>query len=428
MSIVRIESDLTNASEAITEKKSPAEFDAFGRQRISSPYTLGDYKHVYGEETEMLTLMSSGNGTSKILKQAEASVRLSVGTGISEYIIHQSRMYHHYMPGKSQLAFSSFCFGLPVSGTNKRIGIFDNLNGIYFQQSGDGTLQFILRSATGVGVSERIIPQSEWSINKLNAENGSVFNLDITKTQLFVTDYQWLGVGRVRCGFVHDGSIIYAHEFYNSNNYSTVYISNPNLPIRCELRNYDRSLSGSMDQICSTVISEGGYSEAGVDFAIRNSGLRTLGASSTLPSLSIRLATGYRGVPNRSIVRLNKASFCSLDQNAFYEIWRLPSSSNIIGGTWSSVNAESVVEYNTNATGINFTSGNMIEAGFLPAGGQGANSYLTSSSDNRVSDARQGYISQNIESNDSNLFAVVFKNSTASSSQTFSSLQWRETR
>jgi hypothetical protein len=306
--------------------------------------------------------------------------------------------------------------------------MFDDYNGIYFQQSGDGTLQFVLRSTTGANTTERIVPQSQWNIDKCNGIGSSVFNIDITKTQLINIDYQWLGVGRVRCGFVHNGNSIVANEFYNSNNYPSVYMSNPNLPIRCEIRNYDNSVSGYMDQICSTVISEGGYSEAGVDFAVSTTGFRSVAGSSTLPALAIRLATGYKGLQNRSVVRLGKATYANIDNSAYYEIWRLPSSGNILGGTWSSVDAQSVVEYNASATGIVFTSGNRIDNGFLAAGGNGANSYMSTNNTNKVSDARQGYISQNITSTDSNIFAVVFKNLTASSTNTFTSLQWRETR
>lgn len=428
MSITRIEDNgniYQSANGGYTS--SPVGVDAFGRQRVSDAYTLGDYKHVYGEETEMLSIYS-GAGASKTLKSSEASVRLAVGTGIGEYVVHQSRMYHHYMPGKSQLGLSSFCFGAANSGTSKRIGMFDDYNGIYFQQSGDGTLQFVLRSTTGANTTERIVPQSQWNIDKCNGIGSSVFNIDITKTQLINIDYQWLGVGRVRCGFVHNGNSIVANEFYNSNNYPSVYMSNPNLPIRCEIRNYDNSVSGYMDQICSTVISEGGYSEAGVDFAVSTTGFRSVAGSSTLPALAIRLATGYKGLQNRSVVRLGKATYANIDNSAYYEIWRLPSSGNILGGTWSSVDAQSVVEYNASATGIVFTSGNRIDNGFLAAGGNGANSYMSTNNTNKVSDARQGYISQNITSTDSNIFAVVFKNLTASSTNTFTSLQWRETR
>ena len=248
-----------------------AQIDAFGRQRISNPFTLADYSHVYGEETELLTKTQGANSNiSFVINQAKAV--LQVGTGANDFTIHQSRMYHHYMPGKSQLTFQSFNFTGHRNGTNKRVGLFDDYNGIFFEQSGDGTLAFVLRNNVSGYVYDQRVTQNNWNIDKCDGNGASQFNLDITKTQLFTADFQWLGVGRVRAGFVHDGQTVIAHEFYGSNNKPTVYWSNPNLPVRCEIRNYSAAVgTDTMDQICATVMSEGGYSEAGVDFSTRPS-------------------------------------------------------------------------------------------------------------------------------------------------------------
>ena len=99
--------------------------DAFGRQRTSTPFTLADYSHVYGEDTELLT-KTSGANASISFNVDQAKAVLQVGTGTNDFVIHQSRMYHHYMPGKSQLTFQSFNFTGYRNGTNKRIGLFDD--------------------------------------------------------------------------------------------------------------------------------------------------------------------------------------------------------------------------------------------------------------------------------------------------------------
>ena len=72
-------------------------------------------------------------------------------------------MYHHYMPGKGQLSFQSFNFTGNRNGTNKRIGLFDDRNGIYFMQSGDGSLHLGLRSNVSGYVYDDIIPQYSWN-------------------------------------------------------------------------------------------------------------------------------------------------------------------------------------------------------------------------------------------------------------------------
>jgi len=402
--------------------------DAFGRQRTSTPFTLADYSHVYGEEPELLT-KTSGANASISFNTNQAKAVLQVGTGTNDFVIHQSRMYHHYMPGKSQLTFQSFNFTGYRNGTNKRIGLFDDKNGIFFQQSGDGSLALVLRNDVSGLVSDEIVSQSNWNLDKCDGSGPSLFNLDITKTQLFTADFQWLGVGRVRVGFVHDGEAVIAHEFYNSNNKPTVYWSNPNLPVRCEIRNYSGTVgTDTMDQICATVISEGGYNEAGVDFSARNTIKRSVPTISQLPLVAIALKTGYYGKPNRSVVRGNMANVFTEDNAITYEVWRLPSTGQIVGGSWVSANDESVVQYNINATSVNFTSGMLIDAGYCIAGGQGAGKFSSQSQIQTLSSAKRGYISQNIDSTDSNVFVIVGSGIGAGASDTFASLQWRETR
>ena len=403
--------------------------DAFGRQRISNPFTLADYSHVYGEETELL-IKTSGNNSYINFDITKARAVLVIGTGVNDYTIHQSRMYHHYMPGKSQLTFESFNFGAARSGTNKRIGLFDDYNGIFFQQSGDGELSLVLRSNVSGSVQNEIISQNNWNTDKCNGSGSSNFNLDPTKTQLFTADFQWLGVGRVRAGFVHNGNAVIAHEFYNSNNKDSVYWSNPNLPIRCELRNYASGvgITGSMDQICATVISEGGYNEAGIDFSARNTIARSVATTSQLPLVAIALKTGYYGKPNRSVVRPNMSNVYTADNAITYELWRIPSTGQIIGGAWVSANNESVIQYNISATSVNFTSGMLIDAGYCIAGGQGAGQFSSQSQIQTLSSAKRGYISQNIDSTDSNVFVIVGSGIGGGASNTFASLQWRETR
>ena len=408
-----------------------SQVDAFGRQRVSNPFTLADYSHVYGEETELLQ-KTSGNNSTVTFDPLRARAILQVGTGVNDFTIHQSRMYHHYMPGKSQLTFQSFNFTGYRAGTNKRIGLFDDYNGIFFEQSGDGTLSFVLRNNVSGYVYDERITQNNWNIDTCKGTGISQFNLNPTKTQLFTADFQWLGVGRVRAGFVHDGNAVIAHEFYNSNNKPSVYWSNPNLPIRCEIRNYATAIgTDKMDQICATVISEGGYNEAGVDFSVRNDNPIAVNKTSKIPVLAIALKTGYYGKPNRSVVRPLNVNVTTLDESIVYEFWRLPSTGSVIGGNWISSNNESVVEYNATATSVNYTSGIMINDGFVIAGGIGAGAYASQTAIAAIGSAKRGYISQNIDSNNSNIFVIVasgIRSAGTYPTSTFASIQWRETR
>jgi hypothetical protein len=226
--------------------------DAFGRQRISQPHTIGDYKHLYALDPNFLDKLENGGLVTFVADKAAAT--LSTTSNPASRAVHQTKLYHQYQPGKSQLILSSFVFKAPVPNVTKRTGYFDDRNGIYFEQTGNGTLNWVIRNyVTGAPVETgNRIPQSQWNVDPCDGSGPSGFDLDITKTQLVFIDFQWLGVGRVRCGFVHNGAMIIAHEYFHSNERDTVYISNPNLPVRCEILNTGTTVGGSFDQFYST--------------------------------------------------------------------------------------------------------------------------------------------------------------------------------
>jgi hypothetical protein len=136
-------------------------------------------------------------------------------------------------------------------------------NGLYFQYSG-GSISVNIKNDTATSVS-----QSSWNIDKMDGSGPSGLNLDFTKTQLFVIDMEWLGVGRVRFGFYAYGRIQYCHQFVHLNELTEAYTDNINLPISYTL--IGGTGSGTIVQICSTVVSEGGYNPVGRPFSVSNS-------------------------------------------------------------------------------------------------------------------------------------------------------------
>lgn len=408
--------------------------DSFGRVRVSEPFTLADYSHVYGEAPELISV-TAGVGTSVTTIGTEAAIRLAIGTENGAYAIHQSRMYHHYMPGKSQYILESFCFGATTSvGAVKRIGYYDDRDGIFLQQDSGGNLAFVQRSfVTGTAV-DLTFTQSNWNIDKCDGSGLSGFNLDVTKSQLVFYDYQWLGVGRLRCGFIHNGDSVIAHEIYHSNYLSTVYWSNPSLPIRCEIRNTTTgSATASMDQICASVMSEGGYEGSGIDFAA-SSGERTIGiVGGSLPCIAIRLKNNFNNHPNRVTVRPGIVDMIGINNPFKYEIWRLPGTSSISGGNWVSAGEDSSVEYNITASGWTSSSGNLFNVGFIAASSTtkgGGSTTPVGGNIQTITSSKRGFISQNFDSTGSNIFAIIVTalEVTGGSCSFYGSMQWRETR
>jgi hypothetical protein len=395
--------------------------DAFGRGRVSTPFTLGDYKHVYGLDPNFLDYMVNGGNIA--FQPNRACARLSTTTNTSSRIVHQTKFYHHYMPGKSQVILSSFNFYSATANVIKRTGYFDDNDGIYLEQAGDGTLSWVIRSYVTGSPTERRVVQSQWSEDTCDGTGPSDFNIDITKTQLAWIDFQWLGVGRVRCGFVHDGEYVLTHEFNNSNNLANVYLSNPNLPVRCEIVNTGITTGGHFDQICSTVLSEGGYVEAGIDWAVTNTP-RLLTTGSTLPIMAIRLKNTFRTYKNRVIVRMGNLNMFSDGANIKWRLLKLPSSGNITANTWTSVDDDSAVEFNTDVTA--FTDGDELDNGWVGASTQGSQKAGGSPASNIPSSAKKNYIVQNYDATDSEIYLVVATNLGAQNTNVGVGMQWRE--
>jgi hypothetical protein len=401
--------------------------DAFGRLRVSEAFTLGDYKHTYGIDPNFRDTLTNGGTVTHIANQACA--RLATTSNTSSRAIHQTKMYHNYMPGKSQLIKSTINFYAHTANVTKRTGYYDDLNGIYFEQDGAGVLSFVIRTNTsGTASDARRITQANWNTDKCNGTGASGFNLDITMTQIVFIDFQWLGVGRVRCGFVHDGQMIIAHEFYNSNNLPVVYMANPNLPIRCEILNTGTTTGGYFDQICSTVVSEGGYVESGIDFSVdtgqTSQSITT--ANGMYPVVAIRLKNSFRGYPNRVVVRSGNINVYAEEYPAYWALYKLDALANITlsDATWTSADADSAVEYSLLATA--FTGGDRIDGGIVGTTSPGGSAKGTGTAPvNQPSNAKKNFIAQNLDSTDSEIYVVCGK-AIGGTTKMWVDFQWRE--
>jgi hypothetical protein len=403
--------------------------DAFGRLRVSEPFTLADYKKVYGLSVDFLSdTAGAGSGVAFVANQAAS--RLTVDTGATDYVVHQSRMYHPYQPGKSQLILCSFKLNGAQENAEKRIGYFDDRNGTFLLYDGAGALSFVERRYVTGSPVDFSVAQANWNADRCDGTGPSGFNIATANTQLMFIDFQWLGVGRVRVGFVHDGSYVVAHEFYHSNILSTVYWSNPALPVRAEIRNTGAlAAPATLDFICASVQAEGGYDEAGLDFAA-NTAVRTIGnPPNTLPVMAIRLSNTFNTYPNRVTIRLSQAEGYSGTGGYRLDIYRLAShtqltSTDVGGIVWTQANSGSAVEYSTNPTTYTPAATDQLLDSFFVAAG-GGTSRPTSTGATDPATARLSYIAQNIASTDSQAF-LVLATSLGNGATAAVSMQWRE--
>ena len=237
--------------------------DAFGRLRVSNPLTIFDSKNIMSKNNLFDESLTGGGTVSYTANKS--TVNLNVTQASGDKTIRQSKRVMSYQPGKSLLIFNTFVMNTLTANLKQKVGFFDGNNGIFFYADGT-TLKIVRRTYTSGSAVDTEISQSSWNGDTLNGTGASGFTLDPTKSNILFIDVEWLGVGSVRVGFVINGQLITAHTFNNANSLTTVYMQTANLPIRYEIEAAAALSSGTytLQQICSSCISEGGYSPSGL--------------------------------------------------------------------------------------------------------------------------------------------------------------------
>ena len=337
--------------------------DAFGRLRVSSPLTLFDSSHRYKDNGLWNT--STASGGAAVFSVNQGLVNLNVTTAAGSEVLRETTKVFSYQPGKSLLVFNTFVMAPAQTNLRQRVGYFGTQNGVYIQLT-DNTLSFVERSlVTGV-VTESVIDQSSWNVDKMDGTGPSGIVLDITKAQILFADIEWLGEGTVRLGFVIDGQFILCHRFNHANLISSTYITTASLPLRYEITNLGVTTNPStLKQVCSTVISEGGYELRGAQLAIGTpitapTSLATAGVE--YPIVSIKLRAGYLD----GVVILTALSIMGVATGIYN--WKLVATGTTSGGTWVPAAVDSAVEYNI--TGTSFAGGRTLASGFITSSAQ----------------------------------------------------------
>lgn len=282
---------------ATTILNPPGATDAFGRFRVSGPTAIFDSKLIADNDPlHWDDQQTSGAGTSSTFNANQSSVTLAVSNLTAGTRVRQTYRRFTYQPGKSQLFSMTGILGAPATGITRRIGAFDASNGVFFE-SGPTNVAVVVRTRTSGAPVDNRVAQSDWNYDKMDGTGPSGLTLDPSKTQIFMIDFQWLGVGRVRFGFDIEGVFQLVHVFDHANLDLLVYMSTPNGPLRYEISNSGAGGAASVLQICAGVVSEGGVDTTGtVRTSSRNTTpLVTLNNDSLYPLVAIRVRSGYEG-------------------------------------------------------------------------------------------------------------------------------------
>ena len=343
--------------------------DAFGRTRVSAPFTLFDSSHRYNDNGLWST--SSGAGGTYAFNANQGLVDLNVTTTSGSEIIRETTKVCSYQPGKSLLFMSTFIMNTAKANLRQRVGYYGAANGMYLEVSGTTGPALVERSSVSGSLAETRVLQDNWNIDKLDGNGPSGFTLDITKAQILWFDIEWLGLGTVRAGFVINGAFIHCHSFHHANLITATYITTASLPLRYEITNVGTTASSStLKQVCSTVLSEGGYELRGAQSAIGTpvaSPRDLTNASTEYPVISIRL----KSTRLDAIVILTALSIMGITNNSDYN-WKVIAGGTTTAGSWDTTGATTSVEYNITGTSFTLGTGRILASGFAHGSSQGS--------------------------------------------------------
>lgn len=334
--------------------------DAFGRFRVSESTVICNNSFTQNDQAGAFSSTLVSGGT--ITRNANTvSMDLAVTSASGSSVIYQTKRRQRYNPGQSFLTLITGKFEVAKTNLRQRLGYFDEANGVFFEMNGTD-ISVVRRSSVSGSVVDTKIEKANWNMDKLDGEGESEAILDMTKQQIFVIDFQWLGSGRIRFGFNIDGVTVYVHEITNANLLDVPYSQSGRLPNRFEITNTGATSGASTLRItCLSTISEGQVAAPSVQRSVNRgiSSVNISGIGTFNPIISLRLKSA------NSKAEIIPRSFSAFNRNNDPILVELVVNPTLTGASWTSVSDDSIAEVDTSATAV--SGGEVIESFYVSA-------------------------------------------------------------
>lgn len=322
----------------------------FGRLRVSGQGYLVDSTFTYDAQPMLFDQITAGTGTITHDDNLRALYLTTGGVGNGAKAKQVLRFDTPYTPGNGQQIIMTGCLNPDGSadwtGARAEIGYGDDNNGIGFRYDVNGCSVFLRSKISGTVADLALVRQADWNINPS-------LDVDWSKSQIFMMDFQSLAVGRIRFYLDRDGIAVPVHEILNDNRRVGPYWQSATLPPYWSIENISGSALSARRilAICCTVKNEGGvnlYDLPGFPFAAGR-GPTTKTVSTTLvPILSIQLKTVYDSHNNHGIVIPQSLELMTDNPIS----WRLLLNPTLTGPSWTSVDTESFCNFDVTASAV----------------------------------------------------------------------------
>ena len=389
-------------------------YDAEGRPTIrtldsQAGYTsknrikISDYQATffntfqYGKETDIWDEYTA-NGGAAAHNANTNNIDMSVGSTLGSICIRQTRNTMRYIPGRTSTLTYAIRFQTPVTGIRRRLGLFDENNGFFFEDAGvigaNGLPEYnvVVRSKTTGVVVENRVPRSQWNGDRLDGTGPSGIVASPTAQHMVNFEYEWYGAGQIVVGFTIGGHTHTIHTFNHGNLIDLPWASTPFLPIRLEIENLT-GVAGThyLYQGSNSLISEGVPDKLGIAQNITTpiAGRTMTTANTFYPILSIRLKTAAL----KGIVLPTFFQAATVDNTSVF--YKLVRNATLTGANFVDMpDANAFTQYDVSATA--YTGGIDLDSGFVISGGGGTGVRLDANTVYQIGRSSLGTVSDTL--------------------------------
>ena len=343
-------------------KANIGDYTSKGRLKVSNPEVVFFNTFQYGIETDVWD-SSTANGGAVAFDATISAVAMSVTSTLNSECIRQTLNVQRYIPGRSSELTFAVKLQTPVAGIRRRFGLFDGVDGIYFEDNG-GDYACVIINSDGATPTISRIARADWNGDKLDGAGESGFTADATKQQIVCIDYEWYGSGQVIFSFVIGGEKRVIHTFNAGNVLAVPWCKTPFLPIRLELKNTTGATGTHyMYQGSNSLVIEGTATRLGTlqNMITPPAGVVLTTANTFYPVLSVRLkSTTLKGV----VLPISFQAATLDNTSVYYKIIR----NTTLNGTWVDMpDTNAFTQYNYTSTGA-ISGGIVLESGFIVSG------------------------------------------------------------
>ena len=376
---------------------SQADYTSKNRIKISDYQATFFNTFQYGKESDVWDEYTANGGASAHNTNTN-NVDMRVNGTLGSIVIRQTRNTMRYIPGRTSTLTYAIRFQTPVTGIRRRIGLFDEGNGFYFEDAGvlnaQGLPEYnvVVRSKTSGVVVENRVPRSQWNGDKLDGTGPSGLVASPTAQQMVSFEYEWYGAGQIVIGWTMNGHTHTIHTFNHGNLIDLPWCSTPFLPIRLELENLT-GVAGThyLYQGSNSLISEGVPDKLGIAQNITGpiTGRTMSSANTFYPILSIRLKTAAL----KGIVLPTFFQAATVDNTSVF--YKLVRNATLTGASFVDMpDTNAFTQYDISATSC--TGGTDLDSGFVISGGGGTGIRLDANTVYQIGRSSMGTVSDTL--------------------------------